>query len=68
MPLPKPKEDEPRDTFISRCMSNETMNSEFPETKQRVAVCMQIWRDKGTPKNAQTLLQQGEENGKTKTN
>lgn len=40
MPLPKKDKDESKDKFISRCMSNPTMQSEYPDQKQRVAVCM----------------------------
>lgn len=39
MPLPTPRKKETRNEFISRCMDNETMKKEFPEEKQRVAVC-----------------------------
>lgn len=46
MPLPKPKPNEDKDTFISRCASDETMNSEFPEKDQRIAVCYKQWENK----------------------
>lgn len=39
MPLPKPNKNEKEQEFVSRCMSSETMNKEFPEQKQRAAVC-----------------------------
>lgn len=39
MPLPTPK-DEEKQEFIERCMSDEKMKEEFPENKQRYAVCM----------------------------
>jgi hypothetical protein len=39
MPLPKPKENEKEQEFVSRCMGSETMNKEFPDQKQRAAVC-----------------------------
>jgi hypothetical protein len=41
MPLPNRKKDEEKDSFVSRCMSNETMKSEYPDSKQRVAICIQ---------------------------
>jgi hypothetical protein len=41
MPLPTRNKDEDKDTFVSRCMSNETMKKEYPDEKQRVAVCIQ---------------------------
>lgn len=40
MPLPDKNKDEGKDKFISRCMSNPKMQSEYPDQKQRVAVCM----------------------------
>lgn len=40
MPLPKPNSGEPRDDFMSRCMSDAKVRSEFPERDQRAAVCM----------------------------
>jgi len=40
MPLPEKREDETRTEFIVRCMSDETMQQEFPERGQRLAVCV----------------------------
>lgn len=39
MPIPKPKQNEKRDAFIQRCMSDEKMLNEYPENSQRFAVC-----------------------------
>jgi len=39
MPLPKPRSDESEDSFISRCMGNDTMVADFPDQAQRAAVC-----------------------------
>ena len=40
MPLPsKDREEKPKD-FMSRCMSSDKMKSEYPDQKQRTAVCM----------------------------
>src|SRR5210317_668910 len=41
MPIPKRKEGEDRSDFLSRCMSDSTMNKEYPENSQRYAVCQQ---------------------------
>jgi hypothetical protein len=41
MPLPNRNKDEQKDSFVSRCMSNETMKKEYPDEKQRVAICIQ---------------------------
>lgn len=50
MPLPIPKEDEKQDDFISRCMSNDSMKSEFKDNDQRLAVCFSQWRRAKTNK------------------
>jgi HK97 family phage prohead protease len=57
MPLPKPKKDENHDDFIDRCMSDEIMNSEFPDNKQRFAVCQVNWehKDKRSDSNMEEL-------------
>ena len=44
MPLPTPNEDEKQDGFISRCMGNDTVKKDFPDQKQRSAVCFSQWR------------------------
>jgi hypothetical protein len=46
MPLPSPKKNETRDDFVSRCMSDPTCKGDFPDNKQRVAVCMNLFEDK----------------------
>lgn len=40
MPIPKPKDDEKGSDFVARCMGNETMKKEYPDSKQRVAICL----------------------------
>jgi len=40
MPIPKPNQNENRQKFVSRCMSNDTMKKEYPDGKQRVAICL----------------------------
>jgi len=44
--LLKPGESENQDEFISRCMGDKTMNSEYPEQNQRAAVCYAYWSEK----------------------
>lgn len=44
MPIPKPGKGEKQSKFMPRCMSNKTMKKEFPDNKQRVAVCFGSWR------------------------
>lgn len=46
MPLPKPKQDEGHDDFISRCMGDNVMKTEYTDTDQRYAVCERQWKDK----------------------
>lgn len=40
MPIPSKNPNEDKQAFIQRCMSNETMKKEYPETQQRIAVCL----------------------------
>lgn len=44
MPLLKPKNNESKELFIHRCMSDDIMSSEFKDNRQRIAVCMNIWK------------------------
>jgi len=46
MPLPSPKSNEEKKDFISRCVSNNIMKSEFADNKQRVAVCYSLFKRK----------------------
>ena len=46
MPLPTPNTGEQRDDFMSRCMANEVMNSEYEDEQQRYAVCNAQWEGK----------------------
>jgi hypothetical protein len=40
MPLPVPTSDESKSAFIARCMSDAKTQSEFPDSQQRIAVCI----------------------------
>lgn len=46
MPLPKPRPTETKTQYIRRCMMDDTMITEFPETDQRFAVCNTQWEEK----------------------
>lgn len=46
MPLPTVKPGENQGVFISRCVANEAMMREFPDKKQRLAVCYSQFRKK----------------------
>jgi hypothetical protein len=43
MPLTEPTEGEDRQAFLNRCMGDETMRNEYPDTGQRFAVCRSQW-------------------------
>ena len=43
MPLPKPEKKEPQQKFIARCTGDEIMLGEYPDEKQRAAVCYSQW-------------------------
>ncbi len=46
MPIPKPQSSESKKKFIQRCMGNNVMVKEFPDTSQRRAVCETQWSKK----------------------
>jgi len=46
MPIPKPRKNETKDDFLDRCMGNDTMNDEYPDNKQRYAVCQTQWKER----------------------
>ena len=39
MPIPNRQQNEDKDKFISRCMSSELMNKDYPDSAQRLAIC-----------------------------
>jgi selenocysteine-specific translation elongation factor len=47
MPIPKKEKNEDKQKFVQRCMSNETMKTEYPDSSQRVAICLGQTRQKG---------------------
>jgi hypothetical protein len=50
MPIPKPTPTEDADRYIDRCMSDENMNTDYPDQKQRYAVCL-VTYEKQAQKN-----------------
>jgi hypothetical protein len=40
MPLPVPTSEESKNDFVARCMSDAKMQSEYPDTQQRIGVCI----------------------------
>lgn len=49
MPIPKPNPGEGHDHFLSRCMGNPTMVSEYPDAAQRYAVCQGQLKERAMP-------------------
>lgn len=43
MPIPKPHDKETHDAFMDRCMGDDVMTTEYPESAQRFAVCQSSW-------------------------
>ena len=44
MPLPEPSEGQTEDEFIESCMKADVTNKDFPDEKQRLAVCFSQYR------------------------
>jgi len=58
MPLPSRNKDEDKNAFVSRCMSDDKMKSEYPDQKQRSAICIQrATADCGCLETADFMLQ-----------
>lgn len=57
MPIPNTKPNEDKQDFIARCMSNETMKKEYPNTQQRIAVCISQ-----TKKSKSSLIEEVHDN------
>lgn len=43
--MPKPKEGETKQQYISRCAGSKEMNQKHKDRKQRVAICYQYWEN-----------------------
>ena len=49
MPIPKRKSNEDEQKYVARCMGNETMKKDFPDNKQRIAICLgQVRKNKAS--------------------
>lgn len=64
MPLPKPTNSEKQPEFVNRCMSDEETVKEFPDEKQRVAVCIGIYKretqlNEGSNDNVSETVEKG---------
>lgn len=40
MPIPDKRKNEDKQNFVARCMGDETMKKEYPDNKQRIAICL----------------------------
>jgi len=54
MPLPEKNDGETKEDFMERCMGNDTMNKEFPDSDQRYKVCESQY-DKGSSGSGSAL-------------
>jgi len=61
MPLIKPNRGEKRPDFMSRCMGDDKMRSEFPDNTQRFAVCSNTFAGKETDMEVSDDLTKDEE-------
>ena len=52
MPLPTKQKDESQKEFMSRCMGDDAMNSEFKDAKQRAAVCISQYQERKNSKGS----------------
>lgn len=46
MPMPKPETGESQDDFIQRCMGDDMMRQDYPDSEQRSAVCHTQWKER----------------------
>ena len=58
MPLPERKSEEPTQQFMGRCMTSDVMKEEYPDQKQRVAVCTSQSRQGASKGNLSVLVQE----------
>jgi hypothetical protein len=40
MPIPQPEKNEEKKKFVARCMSSDVMVKDYPDNKQRIAICL----------------------------
>ena len=52
MPLPTKQKDESQKEFMSRCMGDDVMNTEFKDVKQRGAVCISQYQQRKKSKGS----------------
>ncbi len=55
MPLPNPQGGENRAEFISRCVSNDTVQNDSVDNDQALAICVSIWDERNMSPNEKLL-------------
>ena len=55
MPLIKPKDKEKRNDFIERCMGDNTSVDDYPNRRQRFAVCNSLYDNRNKEDNKMLL-------------
>ena len=55
MPLPSPKSTQSEQSFVSSCMSDKAMNKEYPNQKQRAAVCYSQYKQAKRSKSSENV-------------
>lgn len=61
MPIPTPSKGEEQNAFRDRCMGNPTMVKEYPDQKQRAAICHSQWRKKPKKQEDNVTYEQDDE-------
>lgn len=56
MPIPTPRKDEKKESFLKRCMANDTMVKEYPKRDQRYAICQDSWDSKKASESTDSYL------------
>lgn len=56
--MPSPKKNESKKNYISRCMSSQKTNKDFPDQKQRTAFCYSQWEKSSSSKSRMEELLQ----------
>jgi hypothetical protein len=56
MPIPSPNENEKEREFISRCMGDKVMNKDYPDQKQRAAICYTKWKNKDKKESNSSVI------------
>jgi hypothetical protein len=55
--MPKPGKTEKQDEFIARFMGDKAMVKEYPDQKQRYAVCMSQWKQRMAANAREAFMQ-----------